>query len=97
MATALSKMVSRFSDTVKDANAVNEIKAEAMLIMTSMIRAGKSKTVQTPIDEDSLERIMLCLRFLSSLPGDADLKNAFLEDSRKAYSESVKLKQVRLC
>jgi len=66
-----------------------------MLIMTGIINLGRSKFVTSVIDEDSVERIMTCLRTLSSVPEDKLLKEAFLVDSRNAYSQLVHNQDVR--
>ena len=62
------------------------IKSEAMLIMTSIIRAGKSEFAASAIDEDSLDRILMCLRVLSCDPEEQALKTVFLEKCRYAYT-----------
>jgi len=62
--------------------------------MTGIINLGRSKFVNSIIDEDSVERIMTCLRTLSSNPEDQLLKDAFLNDSRNAYSQLVRNQDV---
>ncbi|KAF8890105.1 coatomer protein [Infundibulicybe gibba] len=67
LAAALTKLVLRFNDKSADPAGVNTLRAEAMLIMTSIIRVGQSKFVTVQIDEDSNERIMNCIQTLSEL------------------------------
>ena len=90
LATALTKLSLRFQD-LQDASQVakNVLNTQAMLIMTSIIRVGKSEFVTSHIDEDSYDRIMLCLRVLASSPQDAVMKDAFLKECRNAFSRLV--------
>jgi coatomer subunit beta len=90
LASTLTKLVLRYEDLCKDVEKVNSLKSEAMLIMTGIINLGRSKFVNSTIDEDSVDRIMTCLRTLSSVPEDQPLKDAFLNDSRNAYSQLVR-------
>ncbi|KAF8336939.1 coatomer protein [Cantharellus anzutake] len=81
LATTLTKLVLRFRKVSKDAKGVNALQAEVMLIMTSVVRVGQSKFSSAPIDEDSMERIMGCLRTLS------EVEIIFLEDTKAAYAK----------
>ncbi|KAK0467332.1 coatomer protein [Desarmillaria tabescens] len=67
LAVALCKLALRFDDLSQDTVSSNSLRAEAMLIMTSIIRVGQSKFVTVQIDEDSNERIMNCIQTLSEL------------------------------
>lgn len=90
LAATLVKLVLRFAQLSPDEIAKNALRAEAMLIMTSIIRVGHSKYVATHIDEDSEERVMTCLKILgqSTLSHDEALAAAdvFLHDTREAYA-----------
>lgn len=91
----MTKLVSRFEKLPGiDVSKKNELKAEAMLIMTSIIRIGKSDFPSSKIDEDSQDRVLTCLRILSSAPGAEEMKNVFLVDCRKAYKQLVDTQQV---
>ncbi|KAI8612633.1 adaptin N terminal region-domain-containing protein [Chytriomyces sp. MP71] len=97
LATALTKMVLRYSALLRPSPnpKTNAARSEAMLIMTSIIRVGKSEFSVSPIDEDSHERINNCLRVLSGVYGES-LNRVFLEDTRAAFSQllhSVEKKQ----
>ncbi|KAK7473293.1 coatomer subunit beta [Stygiomarasmius scandens] len=109
LASALTKLVLRFTDLIKSsgrAAEVNVMKAEAMLIMTSIIRVGQAKSPVAPgtplvqIDEDSVERIMNCISTLSEL-STADeeveevVKEIFLKDTRKAFERMVGAQEKR--
>ncbi|TPX48675.1 hypothetical protein SeMB42_g02914 [Synchytrium endobioticum] len=67
LATTLTKLTLRYASICKHKENVNKLRCEAMLIMTSIIRVGRSEFPSSPIDEDSHDRIMACLRLLSSI------------------------------
>ncbi|KAK4047560.1 coatomer subunit beta [Microbotryomycetes sp. JL201] len=93
LASTLTKMVMRFSELSTDTAAVNAFRAEAMLIMTSIIRVGQSQFVQVPIDEDAQERIMNCLQSLAEFgsrkPQEQPIKQIFMHDTQQAYAKMV--------
>jgi coatomer subunit beta len=60
-----------------------------MLMMTSVIRVGQSKFVTVPIDEDSQERIMNCIRVLSEMSLNRSVNEIFLLDTKAAYAKMV--------
>lgn len=62
--------------------------------MTSIIRVGQSKFVTVPIDEDSNERIMNCIQTLSELNTDKAVKEAFLDDTKDAYTKMLGAQEV---
>lgn len=92
IATTLTKLSMRY---YQDQNAlplaVNAFKTESMLIMTTMIRLGKS--LSTPIDEDSYARIMTCIRVLANHPQDLKLIPAFTLEPRKAFSHLLQARE----
>ncbi|BGP38302.1 coatomer subunit beta [Rhodotorula kratochvilovae] len=103
LAATLTKLVMRFKELIAgEAGAqrsVNELRAECMLIMTSVIRVGQSHFASVPIDEDASERIMACLQSLAELDspsggsGGAERSRAveaiFLHDTQAAYASMV--------
>ncbi|KAA1471444.1 coatomer beta subunit [Dentipellis sp. KUC8613] len=89
LASALTKLVLRFSELSQDSRRSNALQAEAMLIMTSIIRVGQSKFVTVPIDEDSSERILNCIQTLSELEEKPVVHEVFLKDTKAAYSKMV--------
>ena len=64
----------RISEISQDAAQTNRLRAEAMLIMISIIRVGQSQFVKTLIDEDSVDRIMSCVRSLSEFAQKKELE-----------------------
>ncbi|KND03510.1 coatomer subunit beta [Spizellomyces punctatus DAOM BR117] len=89
LSTALTKLVLRYAEINGDQVKVNTLKSEAMLIMTSIIRVGRSDFPSAPIDEDSHDRITTCLRTLSLIPEDDMMREIFLADCRRAFSQLV--------
>ncbi|PIL31535.1 hypothetical protein GSI_06237 [Ganoderma sinense ZZ0214-1] len=89
LSTALTKLVLRYTGLSSDKRKTNAIRAEAMLIMASVIRVGQSKFVTVPIDEDSTERIMNCIQTLSELETKPPVQQIFLKDTKAAYSKMV--------
>ncbi|OBZ68501.1 Coatomer subunit beta [Grifola frondosa] len=89
LAAALTKLVLRYSELSSEQRKINALRAEAMLIMASVIRVGQSKFVTAPIDEDSSERIMNCIQTLSELEDKSAVHEMFLEDTKAAYSKMV--------
>lgn len=94
LATTLTKLVLRYATLNSDATAVNTRRAEAMLIMTSIIRVGQSQFVTHQIDEDSYDRIMQDLRVVGSREHNQTVDKIYLEDSRKAFARQIKAEEV---
>ncbi|CAO3579022.1 unnamed protein product [Absidia cylindrospora] len=89
LATTLTKLALRYSKVVSDSTSANARRAEAMLIMTSIIRVGQSQFVSFHIDEDSYDRIMQDLRVVGTYsPGDR-VDKVFLEETKAAYAKQI--------
>ncbi|THH02347.1 hypothetical protein EW026_g507 [Hermanssonia centrifuga] len=91
LSSALTKLILRHSEISSDPKATNTLRAEAMLVMASVIRVGQSNFVTVPIDEDSSERIMNCIGTLSELE-DKPVKKAAEKkelDTTKAVAVQV--------
>jgi len=93
LSSTLTKLVMRHSEISNDAARTNALRAEAMLIMISIIRAGQSQFVKQPIDEDSVDRIMACLRSLADFAQKKDLEVAFLDDTKKAFRDMMNVEE----
>ncbi|KAG8800344.1 coatomer subunit beta, partial [Serendipita sp. 400] len=89
LASTLSKLILRYNQSGANAKKAHAIRAEAMLMMTSIIRVGQSKFVTVPIDEDSQERIMNCIRVLSEMSLNRSVNEVFLLDTKAAYAKMV--------
>ncbi|RYP11783.1 hypothetical protein DL767_010708 [Monosporascus sp. MG133] len=93
LSAALTKLVMRHSEISSDAARTNALRAEAMLIMISIIRVGQSQFVKAPIDEDSVDRIMSCIRALAEFSERKELEKVFLEDTRRAFRAMVQVEE----
>ncbi|KAK5168413.1 coatomer subunit beta [Saxophila tyrrhenica] len=93
LSSTLTKLVMRHSEISNDEARTNALRAEAMLIMISIIRAGQSQFVKQPIDEDSVDRIMSCVRSLAEFAQKKDLETAFLDDTRQAFRDMVQVEE----
>ncbi|KAI9208285.1 adaptin N terminal region-domain-containing protein [Polychytrium aggregatum] len=94
LSSSLVKLVLRYAELSQDFLKTNSLRSEAMLIMTSIIRVGRSEFSSSPIDEDSNERIISCLRVLSATPGsEGILKDVFLQDCRRAFTQLINAEQ----
>ena len=95
LASTLTKLVLRFGSISNNDQQYNALKAEAMLIMSSIIRVGKSDFAAMPIDEDSADRIMSCFMSLSEATREPKIKDFFLKDTRQAYVNLLKAQNRR--
>lgn len=93
LASTLVKLVMRHSEISSDDGRTNALRAEAMLIMISIVRVGQSQFVKAPIDEDTVDRIMSCVRSLSEFTQHKNLETVFLDDTRKAFRAMVQVEE----
>ena len=91
LSSTLTKLVMRHSEISSDTARTNALRAEAMLIMISIIRVGQSHFVKAPIDEDAVDRIMSCVRSLGEFSQRKELEGVFLEDTNKAFRAMVQV------
>ncbi|KAJ1721008.1 coatomer subunit beta [Coemansia erecta] len=97
LASTLAKLVLRYSALADVATSdegksrLNALRAEAVLIMAGIIRIGQSNFVTTPIDEDSYDRVLACIRALEHMDEDSEvLTDAFISDTQNAFTRLVK-------
>lgn len=93
LSATLTKLVMRHSEISPDHARTNALRAEAMLIMISIIRVGQSHFVKAPIDEDSVDRIMSCVRSLAEFTAHKELEAVYLDDTRKAFRAMVQVEE----
>ncbi|ODV92275.1 hypothetical protein CANCADRAFT_84497 [Tortispora caseinolytica NRRL Y-17796] len=91
--STLTKLVLRFSQVSTDQKRLNSLRSQAMLIMISIARLGKSSVMKEPIDEDTLDRIITCFRALRDMDTVPEITEAFLDDSLRAFHNVVKSKE----
>lgn len=93
LSATLTKLVMRHHGISSDKARTHALKAEAMLIMISIIRVGQSQFVKAPIDEDSVDRIMSCVRSLAEFEQKRGLETVFLDETRKAFRAMVQVEE----
>ncbi|RCI14365.1 hypothetical protein L249_5954 [Ophiocordyceps polyrhachis-furcata BCC 54312] len=93
LSSTLVKLVLRHSEVSADTARTNALRAEAMLIMISILRVGQSQFVKAPIDEDSVDRIMSCVRSLADFRERKGLETVWLDDTRKAFRAMVQVEE----
>ena len=93
LSSTLAKLVMRHSEISSDHARTNALRGEAMLIMISIIRVGQSRFVKAAIDEDSVDRIMSCVRSLAEFAERQELETTFLQDTRKAFRAIVNVEE----
>ncbi|KAF2842512.1 putative coatomer subunit beta [Patellaria atrata CBS 101060] len=93
LSSTLTKLVMRHSEISNDTARTNALRAEAMLIMISIVRVGQSQFVKAPIDEDSVDRIMSCVRSLAEFAEHKELESVFLDDTRNAFRAIVQVEE----
>ncbi|KAK5073775.1 coatomer subunit beta [Lithohypha guttulata] len=93
LSSTLTKLVMRFSEISDNEERTNALRAEAMLVMISIIRVGQSHFVKAPIDEDSVDRIMSCVRSLAEFSQRKELETSFLSDTRSAFAAMVAVEE----
>lgn len=93
LSSTLTKLVMRHAEVSQDIARTNALRAEAMLIMISIIRVGQSQFVKAPIDEDSVDRVMSCVRSLAEFAEKKELETTFLDDTRKAFRAMVQVEE----
>lgn len=93
LSATLTKLVMRHSEISSDHARTNALRAEAMLILISIIRVGQSQFVKAPIDEDSVDRIMSCVRSLAEFTEHKELESVYLDDTRKAFRAMVQVEE----
>ncbi|KAI8906033.1 adaptin N terminal region-domain-containing protein [Gorgonomyces haynaldii] len=86
--SCLTKLSLKYTDSQAGQKQKNAFRAESMLMITSMIRFGKASNL---IDEDSHNRLMTCIRTLSSAKIPL-LNDGFLVAPRQAFHQLVSAK-----
>ncbi|PSK37020.1 hypothetical protein C7M61_003445 [Candidozyma pseudohaemuli] len=93
LASTLVKFVLRLGRLETADKHLNALRAEALLIMVSILRVGESSFVLKRIDEDSADRILACIKFLTDDQDHDLIEKGFLEDTKDAYKSQVQTAQ----
>ncbi|ONM19607.1 Coatomer subunit beta-1 [Zea mays] len=93
VACSLTKLVLRLEEIQPAKVEVNKVSTEALLIMVSILQLGQSSYLPHPIDNDSYDRIVLCVRLLCNT-GD-DVRKVWLQSCRQSFVNMLAEKQFR--
>ncbi|CUM64136.1 uncharacterized protein PRCAT00001727001 [Priceomyces carsonii] len=89
LSSTLVKLVLRLERLNTQVSLLNALKAEALLIMVSILRVGNSPFVTKKIDEDSGDRIFSCIKFLTDDEDAKLIQSGFLDDTRDAFKAQI--------
>jgi coatomer subunit beta len=93
VACTLTKLVLRLEEVQPSKVEVNRASIQALLIMVSMLQLGESSVLSHPIDDDSRDRIVLCIRLLCNT-GD-EIRKIWLMSCRQSFVKMLADKQHR--
>ncbi|KAJ0965605.1 hypothetical protein J5N97_026743 [Dioscorea zingiberensis] len=93
VACTLTKLVLRLEEVQPSKVEANKACTGALLIMVAMLQLGQSSYLPHPIDNDSLDRIVLCIRLLCNT-GD-DVRKIWLQSCRQSFAKMLAEKQFR--
>ncbi|XP_076884488.1 coatomer subunit beta-1-like [Bidens hawaiensis] len=93
VACTLTKLVLRLAEVQPSKSEVNKATTQVLLIIVSMLQLGQSSFLPHPIDNDSNDRIVLCIRLLCN-PGE-ELKKIWLQSCRESFVQMLADKQLR--
>ncbi|XP_052184061.1 coatomer subunit beta-1-like [Diospyros lotus] len=93
VACTLTKLVLRLEEVQPSKFEVNKATTQALLIMVSMLQLGLSSFLPHPIDNDSHDRIALCIRLLCNTGGE--VRNIWLQSCRESFVKMLADKQFR--
>lgn len=90
LASTLVKLILRLQSLKQTQEKIlNGLKAEALLIMVSILRVGESSLVSKKIDEDSTDRILSYIKILNDEEDLQEIKTSFLEDTKDAFKAQI--------
>lgn len=93
VACTLTKLVLRLEEVQPSKVEVHKASTHALLIIVSMLQLGQSPVLPHPIDNDSYDRIVLCIRLLCNT-GD-EIKKIWLQSCRQSFVSMLTEKQLR--
>ncbi|KAJ8617025.1 hypothetical protein MRB53_013211 [Persea americana] len=93
VACTLTKLILRLEEVQPSKIEVNKASTGALLIMVSMLQLGQSSFLPHPIDNDSYDRIVLCIRLLCNT-GD-EVRKIWMQSCRQSFVKMLADKQFR--
>lgn len=93
LASTLVKLVLRLERVQTTEKHLNALRAEALLIMVSILRVGETTIAAKKIDEDSADRILACIKFLTDAEDSSIISEGFLQDTKDAFKAQIESEQ----
>ncbi|KAL7613769.1 hypothetical protein Lser_V15G06850 [Lactuca serriola] len=93
VACTLTKLVLRLTEVQMLKSEVNRVCTQVLLIVVSMVQLGQSSFLPHPIDSDSYDRIVVCLRLLCNR--NEEIKKIWLKSCRESFVQMLVEKQMR--
>ncbi|KAI3704361.1 hypothetical protein L1987_74579 [Smallanthus sonchifolius] len=93
VACTLTRLVLHLSEVQKSKVEVHKASTQVLLIIVSMLQLGQSSFLPHPIDNDSYDRIVLCLRLLCN--PDEQMRKIWLQSCRESFVQMLAEKQLR--
>lgn len=93
VACTLTKLVLRLEEVQPSKSEVNDATTQVLLILVSVLQLGQSSALPQPIDDDSRDRIVLCIRLLCNTGGN--VRKIWLESCRESFVKMLADKQRR--
>ncbi|EGW34231.1 uncharacterized protein SPAPADRAFT_135572 [Spathaspora passalidarum NRRL Y-27907] len=95
LSSTLVKLILRLQKLGTSEKIMNALKAEALLIMVSILRVGESSLVSKKIDEDSADRILSYIKILNDEEDVDTINTGFLEDTKDAFRAQIESAEVK--
>ncbi|XP_031484427.1 coatomer subunit beta-1-like [Nymphaea colorata] len=93
VACTLTKLILRLEEVHSSKAEVNKASAGVMLILVSLLQLGDSSFLAHPIDNDSRDRIVFCLRILCNTGNE--VRKIWLQSCRQSFVQMLSDKQFR--
>ncbi|MBA0723065.1 hypothetical protein Golax_003678, partial [Gossypium laxum] len=93
VACTLTKLVLRLEEVQPSKVEVNKATTQALLIFVSLLQLGQSPVLPHPIDNDSYDRIVLCIRLFCNT-GD-EIRKIWLQSCRQSFVKMLSEKQLQ--
>lgn len=89
LSSTLVKLILRLQRLKTADKLINALKAEALLILVSILRVGDSQYVTKKIDEDSADRVFSCIKYLNDEKDAQLIQKSFLDDTKDAFKLQI--------
>ncbi|CAN4118777.1 unnamed protein product [Withania somnifera] len=93
IACTLTKLILRLEEVQPSKVEVNKAKTNTLLIVVSMIQLGQSSALPHPIDNDSYDRMVLCVRLLCNTGNE--VRKVWLNSCHESFVKMLSDKQMR--